>query len=406
MFAVILYILFFGTWFSFNKKRYGYNASTLLIGLYFISVIAHFYLDWVKYNNMYSFDKVYIDAVVYHIITLFLFMSPIVYHGNRFQLNKFQISERLFKQVSVILIAIGASTIILSIAGIKSVLSFDTFEGAREAAIWGDETKGFYSYGLIGYFATIGMITPIFAIFMSFYRLFIARKSDVFFYMLMLTSISGAVMNLTIAGRDGIMRWLLFLVFNVAFFKDYFSFKLIPKFFKVSFIALLSATVFFFVIITLSRFGEGSDSLLSIVDYLGMSTFWFSDVYRGVGTNYLFGFSSIFPFFPGGTNSLDIAKMNLNFSTSSFHTFVGSFVLNVGTICTILMAIIFFIIYRMSIIKVNNRLHNYFSYMIFYQIVYIGVFYFVYALLAWQCSFIIIYLLSRRVYFANRMIKK
>ena len=94
-------------------------------------------------------------------------------------------------------------------------------------------------------------------------------------------------------------------------------------------------------------------------------------------------------------NSLDIAKLNLNFSTSSFHTFIGSFVLNVGTFWTIIMALFFNISYRLSHRIISYKLNNFFSYLIFYQIVYIGIFYFVYALLAWQCSFLIIYILSK-----------
>ncbi len=402
MIKVALYILFFGVWFLLNNKKHGFNSSSLLIFVYFISSCCHFVLNLINYDNQYAFERVYLDAVIYHIFTTWIFISPIIIHGNRLDIESLKISEKRLNRISIAFILIGALTMILSIPGIISVLSFDSFEGARQDAIWGENDNSFYSYGLIGYIATIGMITPMFVLFLAFYRLFCLHKPDIVFYLLMLTSLSGTFMNLTIAGRDGLVRWFMFIIFNIIIFKKQFSLKLIPFFIKISFVIIFSISVFFFTIITFSRFGEGSDALLSIVDYLGMSEYWFSEVYKGVGAECLFGFSSIFPIIPDGANSLEIAKMSLNFSTSSFHTFVGSFVLRVGTIWTIVMGGVFNLIYRHSHVKTNNYLHNFFCYMIFYQIVYIGIFYFVFALLAWQCSFLIIYVLSLKFSFNAR----
>lgn len=402
MISVIIYILFWGIWFVRNYKRYGLNSSSTLIGLYFSSAIAQLVL--VLYHPQYSEGKLYIDATLYHLVTSILFMAPIINHGNKLQMSALYIPSKLFKQVSYSLIIIGMLTIVLSISGIQNVLSFENFDGARQDAIWGDEDKSFYSYGLVGYIATIGMITPMFAIFMAFYRLFKECNPDIIFYLLIITSLSGTFMNLTIAGRDGLVRWLMFVICNIAIYKNYFSIRSIPFILKVIFIIMLIFVVLFFLLITYSRFGEGKDAIMSIVDYLGMSFYRFSEIFNGVGTNYLFGFNSLFPILPGGMNSLDIAKLDLNFSTSSFHTFIGSFVLNVGTFWTIMMALIFNIGYRLSHKVVNCKLNNFFSYMIFYQIVYIGIFYFVYALLAWQCSFLIIYMLSKSYKFNLRAI--
>lgn len=393
MIPVIIYILFWGIWLVENYKRYGLNSSSILIGLYFSSAIAQLIL--VLYHPEYSERKLYIDATLYHLLTSILFMAPIISHGNKLQISNLYISPKLFRQVSYSLIVIGFLTIVLSISGIRNVLSFENFEGARQDAIWGDDDKSFYSYGLIGYIATIGMITPMFAIFMAFYRLFKEKNSDLIFYMLIITSLSGAFMNLTIAGRDGLVRWFMFVICNIAIYKSYFSIKSIPFILKVIFVIIVVFVFLFFLLITYSRFGKGEDAIMSIVDYLGMSFYRFSEIFHGVGTNYLFGFNSLFPIFPGGMNSLDIAKLNLNFSTSSFHTFIGSFVLNVGTFWTIIMALFFNISYRLSHRIISYKLNNFFSYLIFYQIVYIGIFYFVYALLAWQCSFLIIYILSK-----------
>ena len=323
-------------------------------------------------------------------------MQPIVSYGNKLDVRKLYIPDYLFKRVSYSLIFIGSLTIILSISGIQNVLSFDTFEGAREYAIWGDDNTSFYSYGIICYIATIGMNTPMFALFMAFYRLYKDKKDDIVFYLLIITSLSGAFMNLTIAGRDGLVRWIMFFICNMAIFREYFSLKKTPFLLKILALFMIVLVGVFFVLITFSRFGQGEDAFMSIIDYLGMSFYRFSEIYRGVGTNYLFGFQSIFPIIPGGMNSLDIAKLELNFSTSSFHTFMGSFVLYVGTFWTFFMAIVFNLLFNNLHKTTTFKLSNFFCFLIFYQIEYIGIFYFVYALLAWQCSFLIVYMLSKQ----------
>ena len=394
MISVILYIFFFGIWFLVNFKKHAFNSSTLLIGLYFASAIAQLIL--VLFHPDYVANKVYFDATLYHLTISVLFMQPIVAYGNKLDVCKLCIPDYLFNRVSYSLIIIGSLTIILSISGIKNVLSFDTFEGARENAIWGEDNTSFYSYGLIGYIATIGMNTPMFAIFMAFYRLYKHKKDDLVFYLLFITSLSGAFMNLTIAGRDGLVRWIMFFICNIAIYREYFSFKKFPFILKILGIIMLVFVGAFFVLITFSRFGQGEDAVMSIIDYLGMSFYRFSEIYRGVGVDYLFGFQSIFPIIPGGMNSLDIAKLELNFSTSSFHTFMGSFVLYVGTFWTFVMAVIFNFLFKNSHKGKNFKLSNFFCFLIFFQIVYVGIFYFVYALLAWQCSFLIVYLLSKQ----------
>jgi len=395
MISVIIYILFWGLWFFVNVKKHGINSSSVLIGLYLASSICLFVL--VLYNPDYNADRVYLGATFYHLILYLLFVTPIVKHGNRLDIEKLYIPDLLYKRVSYALIVIGTLTIILSISGIKNVLSFDSFEGARQDAIWGEGNKTFYSYGLIGYVATIGMNTPMFAIFLAFYRLFKVRKTDIVFYLLILTSLSGPFMNLTIAGRDGLVRWIMFLICNIAIYKKYLSFKIIPLFLKLLSLVVVGFICVFFIVITFSRFGDGEDAIMSIVEYLGMSSYFFSEIYKHVGTDYLFGFQSIFPIFPGGLNSLEIAKLGLNFSTSAFHTFAGTFVLYVGTFWTLIMAIVFNFFYNYSHRLSHFRLSNYFAYLIFYQVVFVGVFYFVYALLAWQCSFLIVYLLSKPI---------
>ena len=393
MISVIIYLLFWGVWFFINLKKYGLNSSSLLIGLYLVSAICLMVL--VLHHPGYDANKLYLSATLYHLIIYLLFITPLVKHGNRLNVANLFIPDYLFKRVSYSLVIIGILTIALSIPGIKNILSFDSFEGARQDAIWGEGNKTFYSYGLIGYIATIGMNTPMFAIFMAFYRLFKERKADIVFYLLIFTSLSGPFMNLTIAGRDGLVRWLMFLICNIAIYRKYVSFKTIPFFLKLISLVVIGFICISFVIITFSRFGEGEDALMSVVEYIGMSSYFFSEIYKHVGTDYLFGFQSIFPVFPGGMNSLEIAKLGLNFSTSAFHTFAGSFVLYVGTFWTFIMAIVFNFLYNNSIGPNNFKLSNYFSYFIFYQVVYVGVFYFVYALLAWQCSFLIVYLLSK-----------
>lgn len=356
--------------------------------------------------QVYTSNNISYEAIFIHILLLYLFLFPIIRTGNKLNISNLEISDRIFLQVSIFLIICGGLGILLSIRDILTVLSYDTIEVARQT-ILADGGLGLYKYGILGYVGTIGMISPPFALFLAFYRLFIRKKPDFILYLLLFTSLSGICINLTIAGRDGIVRWIMFLISTFVIYKPYITLKLIPKFILLITIIVIIFIITIFAVVTISRFGEGESALLSLVSYFGQSFYYFSSLYDGVGNKSLFGFASIFPIIPGGKSSLEVAMLTNNFSfrTDVFSTFIGSFVLYVGVIRTFLLAVAFDILYLYFNTKCNNRLHSFFSFLIFFQVVYIGIFYFVFNMLAWQMSFIIIYLFSKyRIAFKSHRI--
>jgi len=233
--------------------------------------------------------------------------------------------------------------IFISIEGIKNVFSADNFELARFEALDKEDTS-LYRYGVVGYLATIGTMTPLFALFCSFYRLFVLKKEGMLFYLLFFSSFSGAFLNFTSAGRDGFVRWGLFLFFCIVFFRRHITFKLIPKLLLIILVLLLAIIGTIFIAITEDRFGEGNVMYLSLLEYIGQSFYHYSNTFHGTGNSCWFGFGSIFPFFPGGPNPLEIARMSFPFRTDVFPTFVGTFVLCVGYFRAFLMGIFFFLI--------------------------------------------------------------
>lgn len=390
---LFLYVLFFLSWVIINTIYRGFNISTFLLLMYLFSSISGVFLtilEPITFNG----SSVTLESVCVYLFLFFLFVYPVIYIGNKLDVRHLCISNKLFFQVSYFCIIIGLSSIILSIRDIVNIFSYDSFEVARQLSLE-KEDLSFYKYGFWGYLATIGMITPFFALFLSFYRFFVSKKRGFVLYLLLFTSLSGVFMNLSIAGRDGIVRWVMFFVACCVIFKDMIKIDQLPRK-MIFFLFLLSVGVIgLFLLISISRFGDGRGLFVSLLSYIGHPLYYFSIIYHGVGDQCYFGWSSIFPIIPGGVSALDVAKTSLAFRTDTFSTFIGSFVLRVGSLRTILMSLVYFFVVLFASMKYRNRLSYYFSFLIFYQILYIGIFYFVYTSLAWQCSFIIIYFMSK-----------
>lgn len=394
---VLIYFLSFLIPFIFNYRKHGFNISTLLILVYLISSFSALLLVNI-YPSDYNPSNITIIAVLSHLILLFLYLYPIVNVGNRLILENIVISKKIICQLSYFLIIVGFSGILVSYYGIVDVLSADNFEAARFDALNREDTS-LYQYGLIGYLGTIGSMSPLFALFCSFYRLFCLNKKDLLFYLLFFSSFSGAFLNFSGAGRDGFVRWGMFFILCLVLFRKEFCFKKVPKLLLFLLFIILILIVILFIAITLARFGEGESSWKSILEYAGQSFYYYSDTFEGVGNENLFGFASIFPIIPGGMTPLDIARVNTyNFRLDVFPTFVGTFVLSIGYLNTLIMGLLFFLFYLYFNRIKFSKLSHIVSYLIFYQVTYIGIFYFVFAMLARQLSFIIIYLVSFRYY--------
>lgn len=391
---MLLYIVFLSGWLLVNIRKYKFNTSSLLLLLYLISAIAGSFLTYVE-PSRFLFATFF--SVLSHIILLFVFLYPIVYFGNHISLNAIKFNNVLIRRLSYFSILVGLSSIIVSIMEINNIINYDNLEVIRSIQL-SQENMSLYEHGLLGYLATIGVVTPIFALFFSFYRLFILKKEDLYFYFLFISSFSGVSINLIIAGRDGIVRWVLFFLFNLVLFKKYISLKKISMRGWFLLIFALFCMITIFMNISTDRFGEQKKLYLSILEYIGQPFCFYSNTFNNVGNRSLFGFKSLFPILGGGVGPLEIARSSLSFRTDVFPTFVGTFVLCVGYIRTFLMGGAFFLFSLLFNKKRATKLNNLISYMIFYQIAYIGVFYFVYAMLAWQLSFFIIYILSRKVY--------
>lgn len=393
MLGLLFYVLFFGSWLIKNYQRKQFNISSLLIFIYFLSCCSTVVLCFIQ-PNLYDINDITVLASLSHILLLFLFIYPLVVVGNKINICEINIEKGNMNLFSIFVIIAGLLLMCLSISSIRDVLSADNFGIARQEAL-NREDNSYYRYGIIGYLATIGTMTPLFALFCAFYRLFIWKKAGVTFYFLFLTSLSGVFANLSGAGRDGVVRWMMFLVVCLILFKKEFRFKLIPKPLVGLLMIILVTVIILFSLITIARFGEGEDGLASLLEYIGQPFYHYSNTFNGIGNSYVLGFSAIFPIIPGGVDPLEIARMtSFSFRTDVFTTFVGTFVLDVGFICTFLMAVGFFIFY-LGFNKGKVRyFHNIVSYLIFYQVAYIGVFYFVFAMLARQLSFVLLYILS------------
>ena len=276
--------------------------------------------------------------VITHLFLLGCFIMPLVYLGNKIDIKAAlsSISEKSLHVFSLIVIVTGIMCIILSFPMMVETFMIGDFREARGIRFADGFNTGFSSYGIWGIIASIGANTYFPALILFFYYL-ITKKSKIMTALLFTSSLSIVVMNLAIAGRDGIFRYGLLLLFAYITFKN--DIKVFhTKKTKIIISSLLMSAIAIFYIISQSRF-ESSDQgvVKSLLDYAGQPFYNFS-YYINRFSNQDNPITSILPIFSSG--SYEIKVINTNISLNTFGTIVGSFIVRIGTFYTFIICVI------------------------------------------------------------------
>lgn len=377
--GVFIYLFFFGMYFSSNYRKVGFNSSTFLIGIYFISSIFAFILLFVY--DTYDLDQVTFIRTIFHSVVIYLFLSPIVTFGNRVE-NKLTIPNGIGLDIfTYIVIMFTILSIIYSIPRVSFAFSFDDLRSVRnlhnDRALYEGPAAAENPFMYIG---SIGHHFAILSLFLFFFYLAYKPKSRRFQIILFLGSFSIVLNNLSMMGRDGIVRWILLFVFFFLFFKK----KLPPVVVRRTLYWATVASVpiiIVFLLISFSRFSERENSVLYyLIDYAGQSFIYFSynfeSFYEGA-----FGGRMSFPILfsreeqvKGALNDTIYSSYNLN----TFSTFVGSFYKDVGLIVTLLIGIFFRIIMSYYFNYTRNSFVKLIVYILLFQVILFGVFYYMF----------------------------
>lgn len=386
---ISIYIIFLGTWFTINYKKYGFNGASFLIALYLLGAILGMYMIFA--TNMYDAQRLNVSAIIYHCICLFLFLSPIVFITNRY-FHSFKLpSSKAIKVLYYTIIGFGALTYVSILPKLKTILSIDDLQAARNMKNYDMlyEEEG----GLLGYLGAFGSAFSYLSLYLFFYNLAYHPNKKRLIVLLFVCSLADAVTSLSVVGRGGIMRWILMTLFFYFSFRKKIGLSIRKKVIKYVSIGSLPL-IAVFLGITISRFSNRAYPVyVSMFDYIGQSFIYFSYIFDPFYES-SFGGRVSFPFlFPNDRLDGFVSEfLWSDFSLNTFSTFVGSFYKDMGFVVTLSLAIVFWlfhlIVYRFNVSP--NRFYKLMLYIFFSQMIVNGVFYFQYTSTTKMKTFIVL----------------
>lgn len=390
-----LYVIFFSIWFFLIYRKNGLNISSYIVGIYLFGMVCGILYVYC-YPIVEHPERITIASVSSHILFLWLFLYPLVRYGNTLRPDHIKISRIALDIFSWFIIVPSLLSIIISLGDIGAVLSFGNLLDARNAFITGDISNLYISrFGALGYFIAIGPQLSFIALFLTFYRIFYLKNNSLTTKLLMLSSLGIVINNLAIAGREGIIRWILFAGFCLVFFKEYIDFRKHKKLF-LSLSVVLVGILAFFMMISIDRFENSEYGVFaSFLRYGGEQYYLYSYNFHFFADKGLQSIGQMFPLFSG--KSLDIYDQNklivVDYFLNTFSTFVGSFIKQTGLFNTFIVSIcaflLFFLVFWKSKRISTPTLSKTVAFLFCYEIVLLGFFYYLHGTRMTQFSIIL-----------------
>lgn len=391
---ILLYTIFFSLLLFFNYKKHGITPSTFILGVYWISSICGIILLY-GYDH-FDASKITFAPVIYHITCLALFLLPVLYFGN-IDVNQIKYpSYDVLKYLLWFIIILSIMSIGVSATKVQTAFSYDLNEARRLHNLRELHDDG--DRNIFVYLGRLGTDMSFFALFFFFLVLTRYPQKRVIQILLIVSSLSVIISNLSIMGRDGIVRWLFFFATCFLMFRDKISEGLKRKIYmgvSVIFIPI----IIIFSLITQARFSEkGDGTMYSVASYLGQSFIYFSynfDNFEDGMSGGRMVFPSLFP------TSERVLLNNLNdsfyadYNLNTFPTFVGSFYLDMGFTKTFFLALGFFIVmfFYLRIHKPQKSFSKLIAFLILYETMLLGVFYYMFTNETSVNVFILIFIL-------------
>lgn len=376
-FWIIIYFLFI--LFLFYRYRKEHTIRRWILFLYLFSASFSVLKLFVEPLH-YSIDG---RAILYYLMTLFIVLFPIIRNG--YIDNKYYSFNKSFlDKLSVFLIIFGIISLSYYLPKVFSLRTMlNNMSDVRLAYYNGevDYVPSSILEILSNWVSYIQFISP----FLCFYYLLQNEKKRAL--LLFFVSLVPAVENLIIGEREACVIVLGNFVFSYIFYKDVIPKSYMEKI-RIFGIILVSPFILFIVAMTFARFENADGGVLSsLIVYIGDQPY-----------NYSYQFSSIniadqclhgklcFPYFfaqkeqlTGPLNDYINSPMYLNV----FAGLPGSFLLDFGyysIFVLVLFSMCFFFLTRYKRKQTQKLGFNHlFIFLIYYQIVFMGLFYFRYS---------------------------
>ena len=379
---VFILVVIFSFWYgNAKKKRSFFCSSSFLIGIYVISAIFMIpALSVGEYKEPYLISY-WLPAIIFLSYLLLLLLPARWYKDNA--VSQIVLPNRLTLNVMAsVIIILSFFAIIYFSRTVSNIFSMN-LNDARTDLVFGET---YVETGLLNTIASVSASLYVFALILFFIFLTIP-SSKLTRMLLLVSSLSEPVHILAYVGRDGIVFWIFSFVFLFFIFKDYIVSEnksyLIRIFIIVGFVLIVP-----FMMITASRFGSGAVNNKGTFDSL--ITYW--------GQGYIQGtlfmgiedkpctYGSSFPLFfeitgidkPISDWGAEGVLMIGEWRSWFFGTIVTSLLLNFGHIGFWITTLLLFVLFR-SIMKIKSgklQFHQLIFYVLYFQIMSQGIFYF------------------------------
>lgn len=373
---VLQFIAFFLFWKSNAKQKGTYlTPSSFLLLIYVVGAFCGILvLDIVGFTEP-QMPRYWIPTFLF-VISVMCFLYPFKRYDETVAESLILPPMGVLNAFSTVLIALSFYAIIYFSSSVNMIFSMSDLSAARNARYIGEE---YVEGGLLNTIASVSASLYVFALLMFFVYSAIGGNNKRRI-LLLLSSMSEPLHILSYVGRDGVVFWIFSFVFLYLLFRPYLEEsmrKKVRKFFIIGLCALL----FPFVLITLSRFSTGETGAVgSIVSYMGQS-FVLGPLFYGIEDKPIV-YGRSFPLFWEITGLRPPISMGLleigEWKSWQFSTFVVGFYKNFGAMGMAFVCLIMFAIFYGVFGKSKSRIkfHQLFIYIIYFQVIAQGVFYF------------------------------
>lgn len=400
---ILLYpILFILLFLKYYKSKQKIPLTFFITGFYFFSSLVACYLYFNNVSHDYKGINITFHSVLFLFICIFLFIEGFSRIEKSAQINITLIEYNKIKYILILIIILGSISIYDSMSLLGEIGGMGI--GAIRFAYNQNDLYSNRNGEFIAYIKSFADLIFFIGLFFSFYVFHFYPKKRYLAFLALISSTSIIFTNLTIAGRDGIVKWLLMFTAAYILFSPILTKANKRKFFIISSIMVILSLVII-IFITAQRFGIGPDKIINnMLDYYGQG---------------FINFSKFFTFFPGGSfggrmtfpvffpmnERVSIANLNATFTTQAFElnvfpTFIGSFFMDFGYWGTIAVSLTFYLFFLfLSHIKLNH-FSFYFLILFLFEVLASGVFYFMNYSPQFQKVFfvLLIYILYKRYF--------
>jgi oligosaccharide repeat unit polymerase len=386
IFVVLLY---------YNIKKIGriISLSSFIISLYTFSLIS-FGIYGLKDSTYF----ISIESFIIVFISIFVLTQPLAAFEKEITSSTgvIELRENRFKVVFFSIVGISVYSIIFFGKNIIQVFNSDLSVLRDQILVHG----GFYKSSIFSKVAVFGAYLSPIALFFYFYTL-VKRLSYLYIIPLFLSSTSFIFYTLNVAGRDGIIIWMLTYLALLSLLYPILHKKVIDHQRKL---ILFSIVIFLPILLLISsaRFGNAvyddsnEDVVYSMLNYIGQQPFELSDridqlndiEYSGeprliypLLVNVGDGF---FGLIDSSTknNKLELRSdsLVLGLKTQRFVYYIGDLLTELGILGLIIVTSIIYFICKSNLKIINNSISisRLLISFIWYMIVIVGVFYFYY----------------------------